>query len=76
MERIIDSSGFNAVIRGRYGYVVFNKNDTYIGGAIEKYGEFSESEVSLFRGICKEGNIVVEVGANIGIHTSNTRLNG
>jgi len=69
MEKIIDTPGFNAVIKGRYGYVVFNKNDKYIGKAIEKYGEFSEFEVELFRQICYEGAVVVEVGANIGIHT-------
>ena len=69
ISKVIDSSGFNAVVKGRYGYVVFNKNDIYIGKSIEKYGEFSESEVSLFRAVCKKGDVVVEVGANIGTHT-------
>ena len=69
MSKLIFSSGFNAVVKARYGHLVYNKNDIYIGRAIEKYGEFSEYEVELFRTICKSGDIVVEVGANIGTHT-------
>jgi len=69
VEKLINTSGYNAVVKGRYGYVLFNKNDQYIGKAIEKYGEFSESEVEIFRQLCGAGDIVVEVGANIGTHT-------
>ena len=69
IEKIINTPGYNAVVKARYGYVIFNKNDHYIGKAIEKYGEFSESEVEIFRQLCAEGDIVIEVGANIGTHT-------
>lgn len=69
VQKVLDSAGYNAVARCKYGYVVYNKNDFYIGKAVEKYGEFSESETDLFRQICKPGDIVVEVGANIGTHT-------
>lgn len=69
LEKIIDSKGFNAVVKGRYGYIIFNKNDVYVGKAVEKYGEYSEHEVKLFRRLCREGSIVVEIGANIGTHT-------
>jgi FkbM family methyltransferase len=69
LEKIIDTPGFNAVVKGRHGYIVFNKNDTYVGRSIEKYGEYSEAEVELFKQICSQGDIVVEVGANIGTHT-------
>ena len=69
MQKVIDSPGYNAVTQWKYGYVVYNKNDFYIGKAVEKYGEFSESEVRLFRQICQPGDVVVEVGANIGTHT-------
>jgi FkbM family methyltransferase len=49
----------------------------YIGQSIEKYGEFSELEVKLFEQICKDKDIVFEVGANIGTHTVNlSRLVG
>jgi len=33
MNKIIDTEGFNAVVKGKYGYVVYNKNDMYIGKA-------------------------------------------
>lgn len=69
MNKIIDTEGFNAVVKGKYGYVVYNKNDMYIGKAIEKYGEFSEYEAVLFRELCCENDVIVEVGANIGTHT-------
>ena len=69
MDKLIDPSGYNAVVKGRYGYTVYNRNDIFIGRSIERYGEFSEAEVELFKQICKESDIVVEVGANIGTHT-------
>ena len=68
-ERIIDTDGFNAVVKGKYGYLTYNKNDIIIGRSVEKYGEFSELELFLFQHICVAGDIVIEVGANIGTHT-------
>ncbi len=61
--------GFNAMIKGKEGYIVYNKNDTYIGKAIEKYGEFSGLEVEIFENLCHPSDVVIEVGANIGTHT-------
>lgn len=69
VQKVIETSGYNAVAKWKYGYVVYNKNDIYIGRAVAKYGEFSESEVELFRQLCQPGDVVVEVGANIGTHT-------
>jgi FkbM family methyltransferase len=53
----------------RYGPMLFLANDQYIGGALDKYGEFSEGEVHLFRQIIKPNWIVMDVGANHGTHT-------
>ncbi|MCB1092516.1 MAG: FkbM family methyltransferase [Verrucomicrobiae bacterium] len=69
LPKIVDSPGFNAVVAGRYGFQVFNKNDRFVGRAVEKYGEFSEAECTLFRQLCRPGDLVVEVGSNIGTHT-------
>jgi FkbM family methyltransferase len=69
IKKVIETAGYNAVVKGKYGYIVYNKNDIYIGRAVEKYGEFSESEAELFRQLCRPGDVVVEVGANIGTHT-------
>jgi FkbM family methyltransferase len=44
-------------------------HDVYIGRSLEVYGEFSEGEIELFRQFVKPGKVVVEVGANIGVHT-------
>lgn len=60
---------FNRQKACRYGQVVFNVNDTYIGRSLDRYGEFSEGEVELFRQVLQPGNVVIEVGANIGAHT-------
>ncbi len=69
VRKVIDTAGYNAVTKWKYGYVVYNKNDIYIGKSVEKYGEFSEFEVDLFKQLCRPGDVVVEVGANIGTHT-------
>ena len=62
-------NSFNKLIKARHGTLLYNKNDIYIGKSIEKYGEFSYLEAKLFEQICKAGDIVIEVGANIGAHT-------
>lgn len=69
LKNLLDNDGFNGLVKGRYGYHLYNKNDIYIGKSVEKYGEFSEAEAMLFKQICKEGDVVLDVGANIGIHT-------
>ena len=60
---------FNKLIEARHGTLLYNKNDIYIGKSIEKYGEFSYLEAKIFEQICKAGDVVIEVGANIGAHT-------
>ena len=69
MNKNVINTGFNKVIKSRHGFLLYNKNDIYIGKSIEKYGEFTHLEAKLFEQICKEGDIVIEVGANIGAHT-------
>lgn len=65
----LDPDGFNELVNGRDGPRLYNRNDIYVGGSLAAYGEFSYSETELFRQIVREGDIVVEVGANIGAHT-------
>ncbi len=57
------------MVRAKHGLMLFNRNDVYIGRSIGKYGEFSEGEVALFAQICRGGDVVVEIGSNIGAHT-------
>ena len=61
--------GFNELKMCRSGPMLFNKYDQYIGGSLKKYGEFSLLEQLLFRELVRGGDLVVEVGANIGAHT-------
>jgi FkbM family methyltransferase len=53
----------------RYGTFSYYADDRYIGHALERYGEYSESEAQLYRKLIKPGDTVVEVGANIGALT-------
>lgn len=60
---------FNRQKACRYGQMVYNVHDIYIGRSMDAYGEFSEGECELFRAVVRPGSVVVEVGANIGAHT-------
>lgn len=60
---------FNVVKECRHGKMIYNKNDMYIGRSLDRYGEYSEGEVDLFRQIVHQGDTVLEVGANLGAHT-------
>ena len=53
----------------RYGYVLYNPNDKYIGRSLDLYGEYSQGEVEIFRQIIKPGWTILDIGANIGCHT-------
>lgn len=48
----------------RYGWMLFD--GPYIGKCFELYGEYSESEVALMRRYVREGDAVIDIGANIG----------
>ncbi len=49
--------------------MLYNAHDMYIGRSLDRYGEFSEGEIDLFRQLVQPGQVVLEVGANIGAHT-------
>lgn len=53
----------------RYGDMLFPAFDHYVGRALHEYGEYSEGEVALFRSIVQPGDVVCDVGANIGAFT-------
>jgi FkbM family methyltransferase len=68
-SRLLETGDFNQLAAGRDGYLLYNRNDQYIGRSIEQYGEFSALEMKLFAQVCTPGSVVIEVGANIGAHT-------
>ncbi len=53
----------------RYGTMLYLNRDQPIGGALEDYGEWAEHELDLLRRFVKPGDVVLDVGANIGTHT-------
>jgi FkbM family methyltransferase len=53
----------------RYGRMLYPVKDQYVGRSLALYGEFSEGEAEIFRQLVKPGDMVVEVGANLGAHT-------
>jgi len=61
--------GFNRWKACRHGTLLYNVHDRYVGRSLELYGEFSPGEADLFRQVVRPGDVVVEVGANIGAHT-------
>jgi FkbM family methyltransferase len=62
-------SGFNRLAKGRDGDFLYNRRDIYIGRSLEKYGEYSALELAFLKRLCGRGDVVLEVGANIGAHT-------
>jgi FkbM family methyltransferase len=59
----------NVAKQCRHGLVIYNRHDVYIGRSFELYGEYSLGECQLFEQIVQPGDVVIEVGANIGAHT-------
>lgn len=53
-----------ALNRCRYGWMLYS--GPYIGKCFELYGQYSESEVALMRGLLKPGATAIDVGASIG----------
>ena len=54
---------------GRHGPMVYLVTDQYIGQSLDRYGEFSEHEVDLFRQLVSPGQTILDIGANFGTHT-------
>ncbi len=53
----------------RYGLMIYNKKDIWVGRSFDLYGEYSEAEVQVFRDTVKSGDVAIDVGANTGSHT-------
>ncbi len=62
-------NGRVAVKPCRHGAMMFNVNDMYIGRSLDLYGEWCESEMETLSQMVGEGDVVLDVGANIGTHT-------
>ncbi len=58
-----------AIARCKHGVLRYPPNDKFIGMSLELYGEFSDAEAGLLEQLIRPGQVVVEVGANIGAHS-------
>lgn len=56
--------GYQKLKRCRYGWMLYSGK--YIGRCFDLYGEYSEAEIEIFRRCLRPGDVVVDVGANIG----------
>jgi len=65
----IDAPAFNRTIQCRHGLMTYNVNDTHVGRSLATYGEWCQAEVELFSKVLREGEVALDVGANIGAHT-------
>lgn len=63
------SEPFNVLTQTRHGTFLYNKNDLYIGRSLQLYGEVNEQEVQLLQMLSAPGNVVLDIGANLGSHT-------
>ena len=54
------------LVSTRHGQFLILDQDTWVGRALDRYGEWCEHEVQLFRALLRPGDTVVDVGANIG----------
>src|SRR5882762_7707062 len=53
----------------RYGLMLYPANDMFIGPCLETYGEYGAEEANTFRQLIRPGDVVADIGANIGSHT-------
>ena len=60
---------FNTLTETRYGTMLVNRHDAYVGRSLLELGEFSAGEVALLRGFVNHGDVVLDIGANCGALT-------
>lgn len=63
------TNGYVSIKHCRHGLFMYNLNDLFVGRGMDIYGEWCEAELDCLGQILKSGDVVVDVGANIGTHT-------
>lgn len=63
------STGHVRLKKCRYGPMLYLTQDRYIGQSLDTYGEFSQGEMDLLGQVIGPGQVVLDIGANIGTHT-------
>jgi FkbM family methyltransferase len=65
----LDLGGDNELRFCRWGPMLYNKHDIYVGGSLRAYGEYCPEEALVLSQLVKPASTVIEVGANFGAHT-------
>lgn len=52
----------------RHGYLYHFDKDNTIGASLAHYGEWAEAEIYLLSKILQKGDVVLDIGANVGTH--------
>lgn len=63
------TNGYVSIKQCRHGLFMYNLNDLFISRSLDIYGEWCNSELDCLGQLIKPGDVVVDIGANIGTHT-------
>lgn len=68
-NEVVLQNGYNKIKRTKYGYMMYNAHDVYVGGSFNAYGEFSDEEVQFVCSHLNKDSIAFDIGANYGALT-------
>lgn len=64
-----DSGGNTVIAKTRFGPMMYSRSDLVIGRSLKEYGEWAGPEIEFLLGLIQPGDVVLDIGANIGTHT-------
>lgn len=66
---LLHDGGLVRTRRTRHGVLSYLATDEHVGRSLDRYGEWAQAEVELLQLFVEPGDVVVDVGANLGTHT-------
>jgi FkbM family methyltransferase len=62
-------SDFNVMVDTKYGKMLVNRKDIYVGTSLRLYGEYCGGEAAFLEIALEPGMVALDLGANVGAHT-------